>query len=361
MFIPFAHTEALSPAKLAPLSIDLSDILSNKCPQTPSSLSTYDGTSVRADDENMKQMSELETLSIGCLRTMDSIHSQELNILPKAVTLGDMVAKRGYTRRPKDASKTTDKAKETGKRRRKLEHFEDSTEEVLNKKEKLENNKVNKVAVSPIEGSMVQVPEIVFKDGKAQVMLPEVSLTDAKGNNKLEVVQNKKKKVTTSSSFKQSSHTEKWTEKETRKFYRALELFGTDFSMIANVFKNRNRNQIKNKFLREEKIAPEKVNSIFKPTKASHIQSLFRKLDRMRKARNPTLINSVEQNKDNNIAQSNAIPAQKGFIVSFDEICIRDRNSRSGSFHSTTSIDTVDRSIVEDLADILLPQKALNF
>jgi len=37
----------------------------------------------------------------------------------------------------------------------------------------------------------------------------------------------------------------------------------------------------------------------------------------------------------------------------------RERNGRSGSFHSTASIDSVDRAIMEDLSDILIPQKGL--
>ena len=46
-------------------------------------------------------------------------------------------------------------------------------------------------------------------------------------------------------SFKQRNHTEKWTEEETRKFLKAIEIFGSDFSMIAKLFPKRNRAQIK--------------------------------------------------------------------------------------------------------------------
>lgn len=33
----------------------------------------------------------------------------------------------------------------------------------------------------------------------------------------------------------------KWSEDDTNKFYRTIQLFGTDFQMISNLFKNRSR------------------------------------------------------------------------------------------------------------------------
>ena len=41
--------------------------------------------------------------------------------------------------------------------------------------------------------------------------------------------------------------------------YKGLVLFGTDFESIANMISNKNRNQIINKFHREEKRNPEKI------------------------------------------------------------------------------------------------------
>jgi len=43
-----------------------------------------------------------------------------------------------------------------------------------------------------------------------------------------------------------------------------LEIFGTDFSLICKLFPNRNRNQIKNKFLKEERVSKSKIDAIFK-------------------------------------------------------------------------------------------------
>jgi len=43
-----------------------------------------------------------------------------------------------------------------------------------------------------------------------------------------------------------------WSEKETIKFYKALSVVGSDFSMMETIFKNRSRNELKLKFKKEE-------------------------------------------------------------------------------------------------------------
>lgn len=64
---------------------------------------------------------------------------------------------------------------------------------------------------------------------------------------------NGNKSVITSHSFKSRTYSQKWTISETKLFFRALGLFGTDFSMITLMFQGRTRSQIINKFHKEEK------------------------------------------------------------------------------------------------------------
>merc|ERR1719369_575534 len=45
-----------------------------------------------------------------------------------------------------------------------------------------------------------------------------------------------------------------WSEKETIKFYKALSVVGSDFSMMESIFKNRTRQELKLKFKKEEKM-----------------------------------------------------------------------------------------------------------
>ena len=44
-----------------------------------------------------------------------------------------------------------------------------------------------------------------------------------------------------------------WTDRETIRFFKALSVFGTDFSMMENVFRRRNRHDLKMKFKKEER------------------------------------------------------------------------------------------------------------
>ncbi|KAK6458905.1 uncharacterized protein RJT20DRAFT_124019 [Scheffersomyces xylosifermentans] len=63
----------------------------------------------------------------------------------------------------------------------------------------------------------------------------------------------------TSSTYSKRRHTDRWTADELRQFYQALSTFGTDFSLIAQLFPYRTRKQIKMKFNLEEKKFPEIV------------------------------------------------------------------------------------------------------
>jgi len=153
---------------------------------------------------------------------------------------------------------------------------------------------------------------------------------------RLEIVL-EKKKITTSNSFKNINHSEKWTEEETKKFYRAIELFGTDFSLITKLFPNRNRNQIKNKFLKEEKVSKKKIDLIFQQHNPAGLKKIYKKAYNY-------LLPHAQKNSDTDLTNS----------ISFNT----DRNpintkSRSDSFNSTSSVDSLDMTIIQDLSDLL--------
>jgi len=63
------------------------------------------------------------------------------------------------------------------------------------------------------------VPQVVFKDGRVQLDLSPQEKEETM-QKPLLVVAGNQKKVTTSRSFKKISNTEKWSEYDTRKFYR---------------------------------------------------------------------------------------------------------------------------------------------
>lgn len=77
---------------------------------------------------------------------------------------------------------------------------------------------------------------------------------------------NSPKKVTISNegnvnslSFLNIMHTKKWTKEETNLFYKALELFGLDFSFLEIVLQPRKRSEIKRKYLKEKKENPKEI------------------------------------------------------------------------------------------------------
>lgn len=55
-----------------------------------------------------------------------------------------------------------------------------------------------------------------------------------------------------------------WSKWDTFKFYRALNTFGPNFTMLATIFHNRDRASLKRKFKREEKLHPQLVDKVLK-------------------------------------------------------------------------------------------------
>merc|ERR1711862_37742 len=56
--------------------------------------------------------------------------------------------------------------------------------------------------------------------------------------------------------------TKKWGPKETKKFFRLLRIFGTNFDNMVMFLKGRTRRQIKNKFMQEDKKNKSKIDNI---------------------------------------------------------------------------------------------------
>ncbi|KAK9903192.1 hypothetical protein M0R45_001157 [Rubus argutus] len=74
---------------------------------------------------------------------------------------------------------------------------------------------------------------------------------------------------TSSSSFNYQSYMDKapiarWSKKDTELFYEGIEQFGSDFSMIAQLFPGRTRHQIKLKFKKEDRQNPLRINEAFR-------------------------------------------------------------------------------------------------
>ena len=66
--------------------------------------------------------------------------------------------------------------------------------------------------------------------------------------------------------------TGRWTMADTQLFYEGLSQFGTDFEMIAGMFAYRDRRQIKSKWVREEKLNPERIDAALSVKKEVNLE-----------------------------------------------------------------------------------------
>ncbi|XP_055718772.1 LOW QUALITY PROTEIN: transcription factor TFIIIB component B'' homolog [Salvelinus fontinalis] len=70
--------------------------------------------------------------------------------------------------------------------------------------------------------------------------------------------------TTTYSSFRKGTYVKPWSNKETDMFFLAINMVGTDFSMIGQLFPHRGRIEIKNKFKKEERANSWRIDKAFK-------------------------------------------------------------------------------------------------
>ncbi|KXS15643.1 hypothetical protein M427DRAFT_98592 [Gonapodya prolifera JEL478] len=72
------------------------------------------------------------------------------------------------------------------------------------------------------------------------------------------------RRITNATYAKRRTKSEKWTDEETEKFYEALSMCGTDFTLAVPLFPGRNQRQLKNKYTREERADPARVAQALK-------------------------------------------------------------------------------------------------
>ena len=208
-------------------------------------------------------------------------------------------------------------------------------------KKKAEKNKVSAIenqddivsAVQKVQSTwvsvaqpLVQTPQIVFRDGKIVLEAPQIQIQRAVP----QLVENKKPVKLTSMSFRTKNHTPKWTDEETRKFYKSLEIFGADFSMIAKLFPTRNRAQLKNKFNKEEKTNSKLIDNAFNKNKVLGKRSI---MDRIRN------FNKILESQD-----------EINFVAETTAVNNLERN------HSNVSTDSMDMRIMEEIQDIFVKE-----
>lgn len=78
------------------------------------------------------------------------------------------------------------------------------------------------------------------------------------------IIEDETRHITSHSYLPHRTPSEKWTNAETNLFYYALRQCGTDFTLIEKFFPHRNRRQIRNKFKKEERDHPERIDFALK-------------------------------------------------------------------------------------------------
>lgn len=110
------------------------------------------------------------------------------------------------------------------------------------------------------------VPQMRVVDG--QIVLDETSLTVNRNQEQAfeesdMIDEEIGHKFVNSSTGSKREKSVRWTAVETDKFFKAVSMWGSDFEMISRMFPNRSRKQVKNKWTREERANPARLDVAF--------------------------------------------------------------------------------------------------
>lgn len=110
------------------------------------------------------------------------------------------------------------------------------------------------------------VPQMRMVDG--QIVLDETSLTVNRNQEQAfeesdMIDEEIGHKFVNSSTGSKREKSVRWTAVETDKFFKAVSMWGSDFEMISRMFPNRSRKQVKNKWTREERANPTRLDVAF--------------------------------------------------------------------------------------------------
>lgn len=140
--------------------------------------------------------------------------------------------------------------------------------------------------------------------------------------------------IVNSASFVPREHTRKWSHEETLLFYKGLELFGTDFSMISRLFTARSRKMCKNKFRKEEQMNSAEVEVRLNRNKDRRMKHVVTRIQALRES--ITLSNAASLTERINFLST----ARRARFSSFNSIDSQDivRTTISIQLHYTCII-----------------------
>ncbi|XP_061554502.1 transcription factor TFIIIB component B'' homolog isoform X1 [Phycodurus eques] len=192
----------------------------------------------------------------------------------------------------------------------------------------------------------LMVPRVkVAEDGT--LILDEESLTvevqRAKGPNPAEDRDPifERGSTTTYSSFRASTYCKPWTSEETDMFFLAISMVGTDFSMIGQLFHNRTRAEIRNKFKREERQNSWRIDKAFRERRKLDIEYFSKLLEKILEvqANRKKLKSLVEKNAPKKRQRRSKVAKDKAFV---DELIDSEGDEDDGEIDGFCSSEAED-------------------
>lgn len=102
-------------------------------------------------------------------------------------------------------------------------------------------------------------PQLRIVDGRIEIDQSSLVIPQVTEEVQRDIVHENRTHIT-SGTYLKKSPSEKWTPEEIETFYKAIRQCGTDFSLVERFFPNRSRRQIKNRYKKEEKTNPSKID-----------------------------------------------------------------------------------------------------
>ncbi len=143
--------------------------------------------------------------------------------------------------------------------------------------------------------------KIVINPDSLTVLTTQVGIDQLNDVSKWQVVPDEQRYIT-SASYRTRTPSEKWSDAETTQFYNALRQCGTDFSLIEKFFPTRTRRQIRNKFKKEERDSPHRIDYALKHKLPLDVKMFQRMagLDEEEEQPSTAQVTNAENNNNNN-------------------------------------------------------------
>jgi hypothetical protein len=139
----------------------------------------------------------------------------------------------------------------------------------LKKSSQIANNSLALALPASQQSQNVHTPRVKIVDG--QIVVDQATLTvQASHENRIAegdfTRKTEERSMINSQTYSTRSKPTKWKKEDTELFYKAIEQFGTDFTLIQSLFPGRTRRQVKSKYMLEQKANDERITSCMNNT-----------------------------------------------------------------------------------------------